>query len=69
MKKFFFNQTARWVSIGNGAYVQRYRLPSTEVSRIWTGKASMGPVKEKGWWLDWMKMCYHVPSRRHAMPC
>ncbi|HOD44352.1 MAG TPA: hydroxymethylglutaryl-CoA synthase, partial [Anaerolineaceae bacterium] len=33
--------------IGYGAYVPRYRLPSTEVSRIWTGKASMGPVKEK----------------------
>ena len=33
--------------IGYGAYVPQYRLPATEVSRIWTGSAHGGPVKEK----------------------
>ncbi|MFN2158720.1 MAG: hydroxymethylglutaryl-CoA synthase [Anaerolineales bacterium] len=33
--------------VGYGAYVPRYRLPATEVSRIWTdGKGGL-PVKEK----------------------
>lgn len=33
--------------IGYGAYVPRYRLPGTEVSRVWLGEPSPGPVKEK----------------------
>ncbi len=33
--------------VGYGAYVPRYRLPSTEISRIWQGEASPGPVREK----------------------
>jgi hydroxymethylglutaryl-CoA synthase len=33
--------------IGYGAYVPQYRLPATEVSRIWSGGAHGGPVKEK----------------------
>jgi hydroxymethylglutaryl-CoA synthase len=33
--------------VGYGAYVPRYRLPGTEISRIWTGKPDRGPVKEK----------------------
>lgn len=33
--------------IGYGAYVPRYRLPSSEVARIWAGGARGGPVKEK----------------------
>jgi hydroxymethylglutaryl-CoA synthase len=33
--------------IGYGAYIPRYRLPNTEVSRIWVGGARPGPVKEK----------------------
>jgi len=33
--------------IGYGAYVPRYRLPGTEVSRIWTGGKGGSPVKEK----------------------
>ncbi|MES0360020.1 MAG: hydroxymethylglutaryl-CoA synthase, partial [Anaerolineales bacterium] len=33
--------------VGYGAYVPRYRLPASEVSRIWTdGKGGL-PVKEK----------------------
>ncbi len=32
--------------IGYGAYVPRYRLPGTEVARVWTGGGS-GTVKEK----------------------
>ncbi len=33
--------------IGYGAYVPRYRLPATEISRIWKGGHEAGPVKEK----------------------
>lgn len=33
--------------IGYGAYVPRYRLPATEVSRIWTDGQGGLPIKEK----------------------
>ncbi|NMB87339.1 MAG: hydroxymethylglutaryl-CoA synthase, partial [Chloroflexi bacterium] len=33
--------------IGYGAYVPRYRLPATEVSRIWDGGQGGLPIKEK----------------------
>jgi hydroxymethylglutaryl-CoA synthase len=33
--------------IGYGAYVPRYRLPGSEVSRVWTGGKGGSPVKEK----------------------
>jgi hydroxymethylglutaryl-CoA synthase len=44
----FINKPARPVGIvGYGAYIPRYRLPGTEVSRVWKGEATPGPVKEK----------------------
>jgi hydroxymethylglutaryl-CoA synthase len=33
--------------IGYGAYVPRYRLPASEVSRVWTGGEGGAPIKEK----------------------
>ena len=33
--------------VGYGAYVPRFRLAGTEISRVWEGKPSPGPVKEK----------------------
>jgi hydroxymethylglutaryl-CoA synthase len=33
--------------IGYGAYVPRYRLPGSEVSRVWKGSSGGSPVKEK----------------------
>lgn len=33
--------------VGYGAYVPRYRLPGTEVARVWTGGLSDTPIKEK----------------------
>lgn len=33
--------------VGYGAYIPRYRLPGEEISRVWTGKPTPGPVKEK----------------------
>jgi hydroxymethylglutaryl-CoA synthase len=33
--------------IGYGAYLPRYRLPGSEVSRVWEGGRGGGPVKEK----------------------
>ncbi len=42
------HKPARPVGIlGYGAYVPQYRLPSTEISRVWHGHESPGPVKEK----------------------
>ena len=33
--------------VGYGAYVPRYRLPGTEISRVWTEGQTQSPVKEK----------------------
>jgi len=33
--------------IGYGAYVPRYRLPGTEVARVWTAGLGGSPIKEK----------------------
>lgn len=33
--------------VGYGAYVPRYRLPASEVARVWTGGAGGLPIKEK----------------------
>ena len=33
--------------VGYGAYVPRFRLPATEVSRMWTGGKGGVPIKEK----------------------
>lgn len=33
--------------VGYGAYVPRYRLPATEVSRVWKGGLSVEPIIEK----------------------
>ncbi len=33
--------------VGYGAYVPRYRLPASEVSRVWTGGHSGVPIREK----------------------
>jgi hydroxymethylglutaryl-CoA synthase len=47
-KEKWVNKPARPVGIvGYGAYVPRYRLPGTEISRIWKGEALPGPVREK----------------------
>ena len=42
------NQPLRAVGIaGYGAYVPRYRLPGSEISRVWTEGNSKSPVREK----------------------
>lgn len=33
--------------VGYGSYIPRYRLPGTEIARIWTNGLSGSPVKEK----------------------
>ena len=33
--------------VGYGAYIPRYRLPATEVARVWTEGTSALPIKEK----------------------
>lgn len=47
-QKVIINKPIRPVGIvGYGAYIPRYRLPGTEISRVWKGEPSPGPVKEK----------------------
>lgn len=42
------NQPIRPVGmVGYGAYVPRYRLPGSEISRVWTEGNSRSPVREK----------------------
>jgi hydroxymethylglutaryl-CoA synthase len=42
------NQPSRAVGIvGYGAYVPRFRLPGSEISRVWTDGNSRSPVREK----------------------
>ncbi|HRQ14843.1 MAG TPA: hypothetical protein PK205_16190, partial [Promineifilum sp.] len=33
--------------VGYGAYVPRYRLPATEISRMWKGGTGGTPIEEK----------------------
>jgi hydroxymethylglutaryl-CoA synthase len=33
--------------VGYGAYIPRYRLPGSEIARVWTGGLGGSPVKEK----------------------
>jgi hydroxymethylglutaryl-CoA synthase len=33
--------------VGYGSYIPRYRLPASEVARVWTGKHGGVPIKEK----------------------
>jgi hydroxymethylglutaryl-CoA synthase len=33
--------------VGYGAYVPRFRLPATEIDRIWHGSEALGPIREK----------------------
>ena len=43
-----FRQPLRPVGIvGYGAYVPRFRLPGSEISRVWTDGHSGSPVREK----------------------
>ncbi len=43
-----FGQPSQTVGIvGYGAYVPRYRLPGSEISRVWTDGNSRSPVREK----------------------
>ena len=35
--------------VGYGAYVPRYRLPGSEISRVWTDGNSKSPVREKAY--------------------
>jgi hydroxymethylglutaryl-CoA synthase len=46
-EKLLLQPTHKVGIIGYGAYVPRYRLPGTEVSRIWAGGQAGLPVKEK----------------------
>ena len=54
--------------IGYGAYVPRYRLPATEISRVWTGGARGTPIKEKSVpGLDEDVVTMSIEAARNAM--
>ena len=54
--------------VGYGAYVPRYRLPAKEVARVWTGKTSGLPIKEKAVpGLDEDVITMSIEAARNAM--
>src|SRR5512146_1990323 len=54
--------------IGYGAYVPRFRLPAKEVARVWTGKTSGLPIKEKAVpGLDEDVITMSIEAARNAM--
>jgi hydroxymethylglutaryl-CoA synthase len=53
--------------VGYGSYIPQYRLPSTEVARVWTG-GGRGPVKEKAVaGLDEDTVTIAIEAARNAM--
>jgi hydroxymethylglutaryl-CoA synthase len=54
--------------IGYGAYIPRYRIPGTEISRVWVGTPRKGPVQEKSVpGLDEDVVTMSVEAARNAM--
>ncbi len=54
--------------VGYGAYVPRFRLPAKEVARVWTGKTSGMPIKEKAVpGLDEDVITMSIEAARNAM--
>lgn len=54
--------------VGYGAYVPRYRLPASEVARVWTGSSGGLPIKEKAVaGLDEDTLTMSVEAARNAL--
>ena len=54
--------------VGYGSYVPRFRLPAKEVARVWTGKTSGLPIKEKAVpGLDEDVITMSIEAARNAM--
>ena len=54
--------------VGYGAYVPRFRLPATEVSKMWTGGKGGVPIKEKAVnGLDEDVISMSIEAARNAM--
>lgn len=54
--------------VGYGAYVPRYRLPASEVSRMWTGGVGGTPIKEKAVsGLDEDVVTMSIEAARHTL--
>lgn len=54
--------------VGYGAYVPRFRLPATEVARMWTGGTGGTPIKEKAVnGLDEDVITMSIEAARNAM--
>ena len=56
--------------VGYGSYIPRYRLPGTEIARIWTGGQGGAPVKEKAVaGLDEDVVTMAIEAARNALAC
>ncbi|MCY3779113.1 MAG: hydroxymethylglutaryl-CoA synthase [Chloroflexi bacterium] len=64
-------QADRAVGIaGYGSYIPRYRLPGSEIARIWTGGSGGTPVKEKAVaGLDEDVVTMAIEAARNAISC
>lgn len=56
--------------VGYGSYIPRYRLPGSEIARIWTGGKAASPVKEKAVaGLDEDVVTMAIEAARNAITC
>ena len=56
--------------VGYGSYIPRYRLPGSEVARIWTNGLSGSPVKEKAVaGIDEDVITMSIEAARNAIAC
>lgn len=67
----FLMKTDRAVGIvGYGSYIPRYRLPGSEIARVWTGGLAAAPVKEKAVAaIDEDVVTMAIEAARNAIAC
>ena len=56
--------------VGYGSYVPRYRLPGSEIARVWTGGLAPSPVREKAVaGIDEDVVTMSIEAARNALAC
>lgn len=56
--------------IGYGSYIPRYRLPGSEISRVWTGGSAAAPIHEKAVaGIDEDVVTMSIEAARNAIAC
>ena len=56
--------------VGYGAYIPRYRIPGSEINRVWTNGLSSSPIKEKAVaGIDEDVITMSIEAARNAVTC